>query len=80
MKYIVYQTVCKTNKKIYIGVHSTENPDIFDGYLGCGVYIYRPSSYQNANTPFINKKKDTVYITGKKDKKIWSGQFYKNYY
>ena len=52
MKYIVYQTVCKTNKKIYIGVHSTENPDIFDGYLGCGVYIYRPSSYQNANTPF----------------------------
>ena len=52
MKYIVYQTVCKTNKKIYIGVHSTESPEIFDGYLGCGVYIYRPSSYQNANTPF----------------------------
>ena len=25
---------------------------------------------KNANTPFINKKKDTVYITGKKDKKI----------
>lgn len=52
MKYIVYQTVCKTNNKIYIGVHSTENPDIFDGYLGCGCYVYRPATYQNANTPF----------------------------
>ena len=52
MKYIVYQTVCKTNNKIYIGVHSTENPEIFDGYLGCGCYVYRPATYQNANTPF----------------------------
>lgn len=52
MKYIVYETVCKTNNKIYVGVHSTENPEIFDGYLGCGCYIYRPATYQNANTPF----------------------------
>lgn len=52
MKYIVYQTVCKINNKCYIGVHSTENPDIFDGYLGCGVYIYRPATYNNPNTPF----------------------------
>ncbi len=38
MKYIVYQTTCSVNNKIYIGVHKTENPDIFDGYLGRGFY------------------------------------------
>ena len=36
MKYIVYKTTCKVNNKIYIGVHKC-NPDIFDGYIGCGV-------------------------------------------
>lgn len=45
MKYIVYQTVNKLNNKIYIGVHKTENPDVFDGYLGCGAYANKPSSY-----------------------------------
>lgn len=39
MKYIVYQTTSKINNKIYIGVHKTEDPDTFDGYLGNGVYI-----------------------------------------
>jgi hypothetical protein len=52
MKYIVYQTVCTVNNKIYIGVHSTENPEVFDGYLGCGTYTYRPATYKNPNTPF----------------------------
>jgi hypothetical protein len=52
MKYIVYQTTSKINNKIYIGVHKTENPDIFDGYLGCGIYINRPSSYMNPKTHF----------------------------
>ena len=32
MKYIVYQTTSKINNKIYIGVHKTENPDVFDGF------------------------------------------------
>lgn len=36
MKYIVYKTTNKINGKIYVGVHRT-NPDIFDGYIGCGI-------------------------------------------
>ena len=35
MKYIVYQTINKINNKIYIEVHKTENPEVFDGYLEC---------------------------------------------
>lgn len=38
MKHIVYKTTCLVNNKIYIGVHKTENPDIFDGYLGNAIY------------------------------------------
>ena len=58
MKYIVYLTVCTENNKIYVGVHKTENPDIFDGYLGCGVYTSNPTSYKKSKTPFqyaVNK-------------------------
>lgn len=35
-KWIVYCTTCSVNNKIYIGVHKTENPDVFDGYIGGG--------------------------------------------
>jgi hypothetical protein len=49
MKYIVYQTINKINNKIYVGVHKTENPDIFDGYLGCGAYVNQPSTYNKTN-------------------------------
>lgn len=52
MKYIVYQTVNKINNKIYIGVHKTETPEEFDGYLGNGIYIYKPSSYMHPKTYF----------------------------
>jgi hypothetical protein len=51
MKYIVYQTVNKVNNKIYIGVHGTESTD-FDGYIGNGISIYRPSTYMYPKTPF----------------------------
>jgi hypothetical protein len=37
MKYIVYKTTNLINDKIYVGVHGT-NPDIFDGYIGGGMY------------------------------------------
>lgn len=39
LKYIVYKTTNIINGKIYIGVHKTNNPHGFDGYIGCGVYI-----------------------------------------
>jgi hypothetical protein len=37
MAYIVYITINLCNGKFYIGVHRT-NPDIFDGYIGDGIY------------------------------------------
>ena len=58
MKYLVYLTLCIPNNKIYIGVHETVNPDVFDGYIGNGVNIFKPSSYKKSKTPFhyaVNK-------------------------
>lgn len=57
MKYIVYLTTNTKSKyknfnKIYIGVHKTENPNIFDGYIGNGVFINKPSSYSKPKTAF----------------------------
>lgn len=39
MKYIVYCTTCTKNGKIYIGVHKTETPEVFDGYIGNGICV-----------------------------------------
>lgn len=33
-------------------MHKTEDPDVFDGYLGCNVYATHPSSYAHPETPF----------------------------
>lgn len=52
MKYIIYLTTNQQNNKIYIGVHSTDTPYKFDGYLGCGVYENSPKSYMNGGTIF----------------------------
>lgn len=54
MKYIVYVTTNKINHKIYIGVHQTETPYKFDGYLGCGAFINMPSSYNKNKTHLHN--------------------------
>lgn len=52
MKYIVYKTTNLINNYIYIGVHQTDTPYEFDGYLGCGVIINRPSTYKYSKTCF----------------------------
>lgn len=54
MKYIVYQTINKINNKIYIGVHRTEDPYIFDGYLGHGAYADKPYTYNKAKCHLHN--------------------------
>lgn len=76
MQYIVYLTINLKSKsgelnKIYVGVHKTNDPNIFDGYIGCGVYINQPSTYMYPKTPFqmaVKKygvdafKRTTLYI------------------
>ena len=52
MKYIVYKTTNQINNYIYVGVHKTANPKVFDGYLGCGVNIKIPYTYQHSKTKF----------------------------
>lgn len=51
LKYIVYCTTNTINGKIYIGVHRTDVSK-FDGYIGCGIYITRPSTYERSKTVF----------------------------
>lgn len=57
MSYIVFITIntkARINNKnrIYVGWHKIESEDIFDGYLGDGVYINQPSSYMYPKTAF----------------------------
>lgn len=59
MKYIVYQTVNKENGKLYIGVHKTKNPDIFDGYIGNGIYV--GYSLENPKTVYQHALKKYGY-------------------
>lgn len=50
-KYIVYCTTNLVNNKIYIGVHKTYTNG-FDSYIGCGVYINKPWTYEQSKTVF----------------------------
>lgn len=54
MKYIVYKTTCIQNSKIYIRVHGTTDPNVFDGYIGNGINVNRISSIKIHSTPFSN--------------------------
>lgn len=51
-KYIIYKTTNLKNNYIYIGVHKTETPYEFDGYLGNGVWIKKPYTYEYSKTKF----------------------------
>lgn len=62
MKHFIYKTTNKTNNKIYIGVHSTN--DIDDGYLGSGIAL----KYAIKNTEKIISK-EKLYLTSKPEKK-----------
>lgn len=62
MKYIVYCTTCLVNNKIYIGVHKTEDPDTFDGYIGNGIdKSHLKLIIKNPKTPFQNAVKKYGY-------------------
>lgn len=50
--YIVYLTINIKNRKIYVGVHQTENDEMFDGYIGNGINIYKPSTNKFPKTLF----------------------------
>lgn len=57
IKYIVYLTINKINKKIYVGVHKTINNQ-WDYYIGNGVFTNRPETYKKSKTIFqhaVNK-------------------------
>lgn len=71
MKYIVYKTTCLVNSKIYIGYHQTSNPEVFDGYLGCGLYKSHSEYIKHPKTAFHhavvkygvdNFKREILYV------------------
>lgn len=52
MKYLLFMTTNLKTSQIFVGIHPTQNPDIFDGYLGSGVYTNQPSTFKYPKTPF----------------------------
>lgn len=51
MSYIIFLTVNTKRDKTFLGLHETENPEIFDGYLGDGIWINQPSTFMYPKTP-----------------------------
>ena len=76
MKYIVFLTINSKSQvnglnRVLVGVHATENPDIFDGYIGDSVYINQFSSFKYPKTAFqyaVKKygvtafRRETLYV------------------
>lgn len=52
MKYIVFCTINQKDNRILIGVHGTNDPSMFDGYIGDNVYINQNSTFMYPKTPF----------------------------
>lgn len=52
MVHIVYCTTNLINKKIYVGIHKTENPYKFDGYLGNGLWCNDAYYLNHPKEPF----------------------------
>lgn len=59
------------NNKIYVGVHHTDNPNIFDGYLGRGLWKNHTRYIKNPIAPFHyaikkygvnNFKRETLFV------------------
>ena len=67
LKYIFYITVNSINGKFYFGVHKT-NPEVFDGYIGCGIYRQQQATqdiaFHNAvkKYGYDNFKRTTIKI------------------
>ena len=57
-KFIVYMTINTVNNNIYVGVHKTLTPYEFDGYLGNGIYVNRPNTYEKSKTKFQQAVKE----------------------
>ena len=51
-------TTNNINNFIYVGVHKTLTPYEFDGYLGNGIYINRPNTYEKSKTKFQQAVKE----------------------
>lgn len=49
--YIVFKTTNLLSGKYYIGVHETDNPDVWDYYLGDSIYSNNPKTYIRRKTP-----------------------------
>ncbi len=69
MKWIVYCTTCTENGKIYIGVHKTENPEVFDGYIGNGLKVgweiknpHTAFQYALKKYGYSKFKRSTLYV------------------
>lgn len=62
MKYIVYLTTNKINNKIYVGVHGTEDPNIFDGYIGNSINVFKANpELKHPKIPFHKAVKKYGY-------------------
>lgn len=44
LKYLLFKTAF--GDRVYYGIHEQADPEIFDGYLGQGVYRDDPESYR----------------------------------